>query len=131
MTEKRCTQCGGPFWERWEAGADVHDLSDCVEFLQSQVKSIRNQTIRDLDARYNTICEKKIDAAIEQMDKRVRELEDLNKMNADSIRRGREQNLLLREIAEAASYCLRHGHIDEAAIIETGLDSALNKLEAK
>lgn len=92
-------------------------------------QTIRSETIRELDAKYNAMVAVKIDAALDQMDKRIKELEQINQYNADSIRRGMTRNHKLQAVVDAAAYCYRNGHIDEAAVLFSGLDKAFQVLE--
>lgn len=100
-----------------------------VAVMINDSQEIRKQIIRELDEKYNKICETKINAALEFLEKRVKELEQINTYNADSIRRGLSRNHKLQAVAEAAAYCYRNGHIEEAAVIFSGLDKALEALE--
>jgi hypothetical protein len=96
-----------------------------------EAKAIRAEVIRELDAKYNAMCERKVNGAIEQMEIKLKEAEQLNWLNSESIRRGRARNMKLEAVAMAAAYCYRHGHIDQAAVTFTGLDKHLNALEGK
>ncbi len=89
----------------------------------------RTEIIRELDEKYNKICEIKVNAAIEHMEKRLRAAEDTNLFNMQSIRNGRMMNDKMKKVVDAASYCLRNGHVDPAAVLFTGLDKAIEELE--
>lgn len=121
--DKICGRCGGPYWAKIvDQGVDIHNLGDCIEYLKDKVKHIRSETIRELDAKYNTYCEKKVNAAVEHMQK---QLDRLEVTNAKTFAR----NQKLEIVKAAAGYCYRNGHIDEAAVLFTGLDKALLAIE--
>lgn len=94
-------------------------------------QTVRAETIRELDHKYNSMCEKKVAAAIEHMENQLKSAEQINIFNADSIRRGRARNEKLEAVVRATSYCYRNGHINETAVIFTGLDKYLDALEEK
>jgi hypothetical protein len=130
--KKLCQSCEGPLWEKvLGRGIAPHDEGDCIAYLKERVKHCRAETMRELDKKYNKICEVRIRSAVEHLEKRRRELEEINEMNAESIRRGRAKNVKLQTVVTATVYCLRHGYIDQAGVIFTGLDEALEALETK
>jgi len=75
-----------------------------------------------MDTKYKAICEVKVNAAADHLQD---QLDKLEKSYAQIYNR----NQKLEIIKVAADYCLRNGHIDEAAILFTGLDKALEALE--
>ncbi len=120
---KACMRCGGPYWELiTHEGIDVHNLGDCIEFLKVRLASARADVLMELDKRYSAMSKTKIDAAVDHMQK---QLDQLETKYAELYTR----NQRLEIIKAAAGYCFRNGHIDEAAILFTGLDKALEALE--
>lgn len=91
----------------------------------------RSAVIRELDAKYKDICARKIEAVITEMEKRIVDTEALLSLNTESIRNGMAKNKMLQRVADAAAYCFRNGHIDDAAILFSGLDQALHDLEGR
>lgn len=127
--DKTCGRCGGPYWETIvDQGVDIHDLGDCIEYLKDKAKHTRSQTIRELDAKYNAYCEKKVNAAIHEMEHQLKNAEQTNNLNGESIMRGRAKNAKLEAVVRAARYCYRHGHIAASAVTFTGLDKHLSAL---